>query len=369
MAKNRTATLYIRSKVGYRKTPKRLADLPEGETYVLFWYEDNKRKSLKVDRFADAAQMAVIKKESELRTAAVTGTKVEPELAESCKETTPVVEAVEEYLSEVKASKAHKTHLAYSVTVQAFLASCKAKTIEAMTRRDVLAYTQSLRDAGLTPRTIANRLSFLRTFWLYHNLEWPMKSTDRVKYTEKVVEAYSTEDLRKLFAAATQEETELFQFFLCTGMREQEVMYATWHDVDFNRQTAKISEKLDLGFTPKDKEERVIPVPDTLVTLLKSRRLRYPGTKLIFPLPDGRPNGHMLRVLKRLAERAGLVSTGLHKFRKTFATMHHEAGVPARTIQRWLAHSSLDTTLRYLAGSDDRSESTRVRVNSTFACL
>ncbi|MCU1314407.1 MAG: integrase family protein [Acidobacteriaceae bacterium] len=47
--------------------------------------------------------------------------------------------------------------------------------------------------------------------------------------------------------------------------------------------------------------------------------------------------------------------------------MHHEAGVSARTIQRWLRHSSLDTTLRYLAGSDDQSERTRSVVNSTFA--
>jgi integrase/recombinase XerD len=49
--------------------------------------------------------------------------------------------------------------------------------------------------------------------------------------------------------------------------------------------------------------------------------------------------------------------------------MHHEAGVSVCTIQRWLGHSSLDTTLRYLAGSDDASERTRERVNSTFAGL
>jgi len=41
----------------------------------------------------------------------------------------------------------------------------------------------------------------------------------------------------------------------------------------------------------------------------------------------------------------------------------------ARTIQRWLRHSSLDTTLRYLAASDDRSERTREQVNNTFAAF
>ena len=47
--------------------------------------------------------------------------------------------------------------------------------------------------------------------------------------------------------------------------------------------------------------------------------------------------------------------------------MHHEGGVSARTIQRWLRHSDLETTLRYLAGSDDKSERTREQVNNTFA--
>jgi len=47
----------------------------------------------------------------------------------------------------------------------------------------------------------------------------------------KSVEAYSTEDVRNLFSAATQEETELFQFLLCSGVREQEAMHASWREV------------------------------------------------------------------------------------------------------------------------------------------
>lgn len=49
--------------------------------------------------------------------------------------------------------------------------------------------------------------------------------------------------------------------------------------------------------------------------------------------------------------------------------MHHETGVPARTIQRWLRHSDLNTTLRYLAASDDQSAKTREQVNRTFAAF
>lgn len=388
---NKAGKLYIRNKVGYRKPPKRLADLPEGETFVLFWYEGKAKKAKAVGRFADKAQTALINKEAALRKAAVTGAAPAPTAVESEKLTTSgrdFTDAVNLYLSEVKRGKSKRTDLAYSVTLKGFSRVCKAQTIEGMTRQDVLAYTNTLRDAHLTPRTIANRLAFLKTFFKHFDLSWPMLKTDRVKYTEKTVEAYSLEDLQNLFAAANQEEFELFQFLLGTGVREQEAMYATWQDVDFYNKMFKVTEKFDLGFTPKDKEEGSIPIPDTLVALLQCRRLRYPDTRLIFALPDGKPNGHMLRTLQRLALRAGLNCGGcfnragqcckdkaichhwgLHRFRKTFATMHHESGVPARTIQRWLRHSSLDTTLRYLAGGDDKNERTRLKVNNSFAGL
>ena len=65
-------------------------------------------------------------------------------------------------------------------------------------------------------------------------------------------------------------------------------------------------EKLDLGFTPKDKEEGSIPIPDSLVSLLQARRKRYPNTRLIFGRSDGKPDGHFLRTLQRLAFRARL---------------------------------------------------------------
>ncbi len=71
---NHTGKLYIRSKTGYRKPPKRLINLSEGENYQLFWYEGKLKKSKAVGRYADAAQVALINKEAELRKASVTGT-------------------------------------------------------------------------------------------------------------------------------------------------------------------------------------------------------------------------------------------------------------------------------------------------------
>jgi Phage integrase, N-terminal SAM-like domain len=219
---NKTCKLYIRSKVGYRKPPKRLADLPENETFVLLWYEGKAKKAKTVGRYADKAQTALIDKEAALRRASVTGTDtVAASTPTSEREKLPIrgrgfLDAVNVYLSEVKRGKSKKTHLAYSATLEGFSKVCKAETIEAMTREDVLKYTDRLRDSRLTPCTIANRLAFLMTFFKHFDLAWPMLKTDRVKFTDKTVEAYSLEDLHSPFSAANQEELELFRFLLGT---------------------------------------------------------------------------------------------------------------------------------------------------------
>ena len=225
---NTTGKLYIRSRVGYRKLPKRIADLPENEKFVLTWYDGKSKKAKAVGRFADAAQTALINKEAELKRLALGGSATACESTATPEAQKPSIagrdfhDAVLQYLAEVKRGKAKKTYLAYSIALEGFSKVCKAQTIEAMTREDVLRYTDTLRDSRLTPRTIANRLAFLKTFFKHFQLSWPMFKTDRVKFTEKTVEAYSVEDLKGLFAAANQEESELFHFLLGTGVREQE---------------------------------------------------------------------------------------------------------------------------------------------------
>jgi integrase len=138
-----------------------------------------------------------------------------------------------------------------------------------------------------------------------------------------------------------------------------------------------------------DLASRTAPIGDSLIELLKVRKSVHGDGWLIFPNTEGNPQGHFLRMLKEQALAAGLncghcigtldgktVSCKeaaccehwiLDRFRKTFATMHHAYGVPARTIRLWLGHESLETTLRYLADVELLSEKTRTQVNGSFA--
>ena len=97
----------------------------------------------------------------------------------------------------------------------------------------------------------------------------------------------------------------------------------------------------------------------------------------VFPSATGRPDGAMLEKLKAVAFRAGLncrycvtvrkLDDGkvkinrcaegpyckrwfLHKFRHTYATRNLQDGIDIRTLQQWMGHRDIASTMVYLKG-------------------
>ena len=295
-------------------------------------------------------------------------------------------EAIERHLVRVHLHRSGRTQNAYDLTLPQFAEACAKRYLDEVTGEDLLHFMVRLREMGLADRTVANRVESVQAFLKTNGIKGLLAPHERPRYDEKVVEAYSEEEMKALFEAARPEERLVFQFFLGSGCREAEVAHATWRDLNFSDKTFTVHSKRSRGFGPKDREERTIPLPDSLIEALRQRRAKHAASPYLFPNALGRPNGHLLRVLKKLAKRAGL-NCGecvnkkglsctehpvcdkweLHKFRRTFATIHHESGVSARTLQAWLGHSSLETTLAYLQIADLRSERTRTQVNHRFA--
>ena len=156
--------------------------------------------------------------------------------------------------------------------------------------------------------------------------------------------------------------------FLCSGGREQEIMHLYWSDVNLAHSTIRVTHKPDRGWTPKAYKEREIPIPARLVSLLRDLKARR-GDKtcpLVFSTKGCNAKMDFLDCLKRVAERAGLnpEDCWLHKFRATFATWALWAGVDLRTVQSWMGHSDLESTMRYLRSN--RSAEVRNKVHEIF---
>jgi len=153
-------------------------------------------------------------------------------------------------------------------------------------------------------------------------------------------------------------------------MREQEAMHTFWSDVNLDRNTVTVSAKSLYNFTPKNYKSREIPIPaylvDSLTTLKEKSAPRCP---LLFPTSGCKPKNDFLDILKARSKAAGFNPDDfwLHKFRATFATWHLQAGVDLRTVQLWLGHTDLASTMRYLKPA--RGAEVQQKVNHTFAAM
>jgi integrase/recombinase XerD len=230
----------------------------------------------------------------------------------------------------------------------------------------LLGFTVYCRDElELSPRTVFNKFARVVAFLKANKIKVNEKG-DAPKFVEEEPEVYEKEELESFFSACDAEERLWFEFFLMTGMREQEVMHVYWKDIKFGEAVVRVSHKPDLGWTPKAYKEREIPVPAKLIQSLKRFHAKSNGCLLVFPTSGCKPKFDFLDCCKAISKRANLQKENfwLHKFRATFATWHLWNGVDLRTVQMWLGHSDIESTMRYLKPS--RSQAVRNRVDSTF---
>jgi integrase len=333
--------------------------------YYLEWREGAKRVRLSVGKDAADATARRMRKEAELN-AVNNGAAIVPEKGSGQRS---VAASVADYLDETRLTKKPKTLAAYSTALAYFVESCHKVSLEEIDRKDLLKFCAFLRDEKeQAPRSCWNKFANVMSFLKANGIRGLVAKNDWPRFTEEEPEIYEQAELAKLFAACDAEEKLWYEFFLMTGEREQEVMFTYWSDVNFAASTVRVSHKPDRGWTPKAYKEREIPIPTKLVTRLKAWKAKAnKSCSLIFPTAGCKPKLNFLDDLKAVAERAELHPDDfwLHKFRATFATRCLWAGVDLRTVQQWLGHSDLESTMRYLKPS--RSAKTRAKVNQIFA--
>lgn len=282
-----------------------------------------------------------------------------------------IAETIKAFLKDVEPPQREwKTYEEYRNVLCLFRDQSSKTYVKEIGRDDCLAFMRHLYSIGNEARTVFNRIGIV-LHWLRLNGRINiLEKGDKPKYVEHRREMYQREDLEALFRACTPEERIRYLFFLLTGERDKEVRYTAWPDIDFNRRCVWVTAKKELGFKPKDKEERKIPVPASLLQVLAEYKRTQRGPhphNLVFPTSQGKPDKKFENKLKRIAHRAGLncgrcvskhgnkCSEGphcgkwfLHKFRHTFATNQLEEGISIRRLQEWLGHSDIESTMVYL---------------------
>lgn len=294
------------------------------------------------------------------------------------------------WIDQARASRSPRTAFVYQKTIISFLKWTPKMFTDEIVTADITAYLEKLRQDGFADRSRFNVASILRTFFRSVGREDVVVSAIVPKYQEKVVSAYDPAEIEAMRAVASPEMRLWIDFMVSTGLREQEAMFACWQDIDEYRKLLHVRPKPEFGFTVKDGKERFVPLPQSVMSRLIEERSRSTN-RLIFPSTGGNPDGHQLRKVKILHQKAGLNcgrcltksrkgykvkscanhpvcrKAELHKFRKTYATMLATSGMAIHTISKLLGHEDIQTTMRYLEAMSAGSPVTLAKVDSTFA--
>jgi integrase/recombinase XerD len=357
---------------------------PEG-SYYLEWYEHGKRHRQAVADFATVAEAARLKAiEVEALKAGVMSRPAQPAAVNPNGIT--LAAAVDQYLAMVQAQRSHRTYISYRYTLKKLLVpSYEKSSVEQVAREDILVFMARCYQLGLGHRTVYDKLVVVLQLFKRRGKSGLIASSDWPKYVEKIRPIYEPEEIQSMLTHAIGDEAIFLKFMLGSGFRDQEAQHVCWRDLDFRNSHVRVTAKALWDFRPKNWEERVVPLPSALIDQLrrlKERRNALPA-QLVFPNKRGNPNSENDTIVKRVADRAKLncgqcvtkhgnkCAAGpycqhffLHKFRHTFATEHLRHGVDIRTLQTWMGHRDIKSTMVYLKGVQSKDALAKVNAGA-----
>ncbi len=221
--------------------------------------------------------------------------------------------------------------------------------------------------AGLQKRSVARKISSLKTFFKYLMKRGviavnPTEGVAMPKLDKPLPAVLTTEQIHNLFNQlkekdfSTLRNRAILEMLYATGMRISELLSLTPADIQWEAGEVRV-----LG---KRGKERIVPLhPRALQALreyLNVRQVQFPTIGFHEPLfltTRGKPlypravQRFMKKLLNSVAE---LEHTGPHVLRHTFATHLLDRGMDLMAVKELLGHASLSSTQIYTHVSMER---------------
>lgn len=226
------------------------------------------------------------------------------------------------------------------------------KTLDAVTRTDVLTFQVTKLESGLAAGTVYRVMVLLRHCYKLA-LEWELKGVSTnpclkvpLPKVEQSRERFLSADeaQRLLVAVRSSKNRELEAivcFLLLTGARKREVLDARWEHVDWQQRQWLIP-------FSKNGHRRYVPLSDSALVLLRRRQLETQGSLWMFANPEtGKPYSNIHYSWDWARQRAGLEGLRIHDLRHSFASFAINAGRSLYEVQQLLGHRSSAMTQRY----------------------
>jgi integrase/recombinase XerC len=223
---------------------------------------------------------------------------------------------------------------------------------------------------GLSKRSIARKLSAVRSFYRFLHLEELVEANParavRAPKRERTLPGFLTrEQMERLLASAEARAMEggflalrnlaIVELFYSTGIRISELHQLNVADLDLVSERVRV-----MG---KGRKERIVPVGRLAISALRKYQLRRDeiaggaDRRALFVTRRGRRltvrqiQNVVGRFLATISEDAGLST---HSLRHSFATHLVDAGADLMAVKELLGHASLSTTQIYTHTSKER---------------
>lgn len=223
------------------------------------------------------------------------------------------------------------------------------KRLNDVSRREVQVFHAALLEEGLAPATADHHVKLIRQM-LNRAVEWeviPSNPVARIKLfnADNRVEVKLDEaDLGRLLHVLQTDKNrtvcDVALLLLATGARLNEVLSATWGQVDLQNRVWKIPASVS-----KSKRIRSVPLTDAALDVL--RTLPRNDSYLFVSTKTKSKIGHVHKVWERLRCAAGLPDLRIHDLRHSFASLLVNNGHSLYAVQQLLGHSSHSVTERY----------------------
>jgi len=265
---------------------------------------------------------------------------------------------IEKFLSYLEIEKNYSKHtlLNYKIDLEEFFLFLENTPIEKVDYFTLRRFLAVLKGRNLKPRSLARKLSTLRSFFKFlfregHVKTNPAKLMATPKLDKKLPEFLSEEETVKLLEAPKGKEAlslrdrAILETFYSTGIRISELVGLDIDHVDFISNIVKV-----FG---KGKKERLVPIGDKALSVIREyldEMERKEEAQALFLNKNGRriSDRGVRNIVSKYILAASLRSgISPHTLRHSFATHLLNRGADLRAVQELLGHVNLSTTQIY----------------------
>jgi len=270
---------------------------------------------------------------------------------------------IDKFLSYLEIEKNYSRHtlLNYKLDLEEFLAFLDRTSLEQVDYLTLRRFLAHLRTRELRPRSLARKLSSIRSFFRFLQREGYRKDNPATLLMspklDRILPKFLSEGDMVKFIESPEGKTILgkrdraiLETLYSTGIRVSELVGLNTEDVDLIGNIAKVA--------GKGKKERLVPIGNKAIEAIKSYLdHRKDQSSCLFLNKNGtRLTDRGVRfIFQKYIQKASMTSkVSPHVLRHSFATHLLDRGADLRSIQELLGHVNLSTTQVYTHVSTDR---------------